>query len=147
MLIMDNHSSHVTWQFIKYALSHKIVLVALPPHSTHKLQPLDVSYFGPLQYYYSVEVNNFCHYSHAGVNKEYFIKLYPIARAKAFTAKTICSAWKATGLLPYNPTAVLKTLLRTEASASPKTNQLITIINYQTPKTPKTVEDLKSLQN
>ena len=147
MLIMDNHLSHVTWQFIEYALSHKIVLVALPPHSTHKLQPLDVSCFGPLQYYYGVEVDNFCRYGHAGVNKEYFMKLYPIARAKAFTTETICSAWKATGLLPYNPTAVLKTLPRTEASASSETNQLIAIINCRTPKTPKTVEDLESLRN
>jgi hypothetical protein len=81
-----------------------------------------MSYFGPLQYYYGVEVDNFCRYGHAGVNKEYFIKLYPIARAKAFTAETICSVWKAIGLLPYNPTAVLKTLQRTEASVSPKTN-------------------------
>ena len=113
----------------------------------HKLQPLDVSCFGPLQYYYGVEVDNFCCYGHAGVNKEYFIKLYPIARAKAFTTETICSAWKATGLLPYNPTAVLKTLPRIEASASPKTNQSIVIINCRTPKTPKTVEDLESLRN
>ncbi|OCK96896.1 CENP-B protein [Cenococcum geophilum 1.58] len=92
MLIIDNHLSHVTWQFIEYTLLHKIVLVALPPHLTHKLQPLDVSCFGPLQYYYGVEVDNFYHYSHAGINKEYFIKLYPMARAKAFTYKTICSA-------------------------------------------------------
>jgi DDE superfamily endonuclease len=147
MLIMDNHSSHVTWQFIEYALSHKIVLVALPPHSTHKLQLLDVGCFGPLQYYYSVEVDNFCRYGHTGVNKEYFMKLYPMARAKAFTCKTICSAWKAIGLMPYNPTAVLKTLLRIEAFASPKTNQSIAIIDRRTLKTPKTIEDLKSLRN
>jgi len=37
LLLMDNHSSHLTWQFVEYALAHKIVLVALPPHSTHKL--------------------------------------------------------------------------------------------------------------
>jgi len=37
------------------------------------------------------------------------MKLYPMARIKAFTRKMICNAWKATGLLPYNPTAVLKT--------------------------------------
>jgi len=70
-----------------------------------------------------------------------------MARAKAFTYKTICSAWKATGLLLYNPTAVLKTLLRIEASTSPKTSQLIVILDYRTLKTPRTVEDLKFLQN
>ena len=144
---MDNYLSYVTWQFIEYALSHKIVLVALPPYLTHKLQLLDVGYFGPLQYYYGVEVDNFCRYSYTGVNKEYFIKLYPIARAKAFTYKTIYSTQKAIGLILYNPTAILKTLLCIEAFASPKTNQSIAIIDRRTLKTPKTVEDLKSLRN
>lgn len=144
---MDNHGSHITWQFIEYALSHKIVLVALPPHSTHKLQPLDVGCFGPLQFYYGVEVDDFCRYGHAGVNKEYFMRLYPAARVKAFTRETVCSAWKATGLLLYNPTAVLKTLLRAEASAGSETNQPITNINFQTPKTPRLIQDLKFLQN
>ncbi|OCK72714.1 hypothetical protein K432DRAFT_271866, partial [Lepidopterella palustris CBS 459.81] len=87
-----------------------IVLVAFPPYLTHKLQPLDIGCFGPLEHYYGVEVDNFYRYSYVGVNKEYFIKLYLVARVKAFTRKTICSAWKAIGLLPYNFTAVLKTL-------------------------------------
>ena len=37
---------------------------------------------------------------------------------QAFTRDMICSAWKATGLLPYNPTAALKTLTRMEPSES-----------------------------
>jgi len=139
MLLMDNHSSHLTWQFIQYTLSRKIILVALPPHSTHKLQPLDIGCFRPLQYYYGKEVDNFYWYSHTGVNKEYFMKLYPTARTKAFTHKTICNAWKAIGLLPYNPTAVLKTLPHTGPPAS---LQSIININPQTLRTPKTVEDL-----
>ena len=49
--------------------------------------------------------------------------------------------------MPYNPTAVLKTLLRIEAFASPKTNQSIAVTDRRTPKTPKTVEDLESLRN
>ena len=52
MLLMDNYLSHLTWQFVEYTLTRKIVLVALPPHSTYKLQPLDVGCFGPLFHYY-----------------------------------------------------------------------------------------------
>ena len=52
MLLMENHLSYLTWQFVEYALAHKIVLVALPPHLTYRLQPLDVGYFGPLFHYY-----------------------------------------------------------------------------------------------
>ena len=81
------------------------------------------------------------------MNKEYFIKLYPTAHAKAFTYETIYSAWKATGLLPYNPTAILKTLPRAGPSASLEINQSIANINPQTLRTPKTVKDLQSLRN
>ena len=52
LLLMDNYLSHLTWQFIKYALAYKIVLITLLPHSTHKLQLLDVGYFEPLSHYY-----------------------------------------------------------------------------------------------
>ena len=78
------------------------------------------------------------------------MKLYPVARVQAFTRETICNAWKATGLLPYNPTAVLKTLPRIEDSTGLETGPLITNTSLQllkTPKTPKTVEDLESLRN
>ena len=60
LLLMDNHSSHLTWQFVEYALAHKIVLVALLPHSTYKLQLLDVGCFGPLSHYYGKQVDDFC---------------------------------------------------------------------------------------
>ena len=147
---MDNYSSYLTWQFIQYALLRKIVLVALPPHLMHKLQPLDVGCFRPLQHYYSIQVDDFCRYSHAGINKEYFIKLYPIVYVQVFTYKTIYNAQKATSLLLYNPTTILKTLPRIEASTGLETDPLITntsLYLLKTPKTPKTVEDLKSLRN
>jgi len=34
---MDNYLIYLTWQFVKYVLAYKIVLVALPPYLTYKL--------------------------------------------------------------------------------------------------------------
>ena len=48
-LIVDSHGSHVTIEFIEYALSHNIIVYYLPSHSTHLLQPLDIELFSPLQ--------------------------------------------------------------------------------------------------
>jgi hypothetical protein len=76
------------------------------------------------------------------------MKLYPVVCVQAFTYKTICNAWKATGLLPYNPTAVLKTLLYIEDSTGLGMDSLIINMSLQllkTPKMSKTVEDLESL--
>ena len=58
MLLLDNYDSHLTWQFVFYSLERKIILITLPPHSTHNLQPLDVGLFSPLQHYYGTEVDD-----------------------------------------------------------------------------------------
>ena len=49
MLIGDNLSSHISPAVIKACLEHGIQFVCLPPHSTDKLQPLDVGVFGPVK--------------------------------------------------------------------------------------------------
>ena len=147
MLLIDKYLSHLTQQFIQYTPSRKIILVALLPYLTHKLQPLDIGCFGPLQHYYSIQVNDFYRYSHVGINKEYFIKLYSVAHVQAFIRKTIYNAQKATSLLLYNPTAILKTLPRIEDSIGPETDLLITNMSLYYLKTPKIVEDLESLRN
>ncbi|CAG7727543.1 unnamed protein product, partial [Allacma fusca] len=53
LLILDNHSSHVSFQAVSYCRRHHINLLTSPPHTTHKLQPCDVSFFGPLKNKYS----------------------------------------------------------------------------------------------
>ena len=53
LLILDGHDSHITWQFIHFALAHRIICVCLPPHSTHLLQPLDVGLFSQFTSVYS----------------------------------------------------------------------------------------------
>ena len=50
LILLDGHSSHTTsLDVLEYASEHGIVMVCLPPHTTHKLQPLDVAFFKPFQ--------------------------------------------------------------------------------------------------
>jgi hypothetical protein len=49
---VDEHGSHETREFMKYAEDHKIQIFALPPHTTHILQPLDVGCSQPLKWYH-----------------------------------------------------------------------------------------------
>ena len=44
-------------KFINACDKHNILLLILPPHITHCLQPLDVSLFGPLAIYYTQGLN------------------------------------------------------------------------------------------
>jgi hypothetical protein len=54
---VDRHSSYVNMEFIRAYDRLKILLLILPPHSTYRLQPLDVSCFLPLSTCYSTEIN------------------------------------------------------------------------------------------
>jgi hypothetical protein len=52
LLIVNSHNSHVNMRFINYYDQNHILLAILPPHSTYRLQPLDVGLFAPLAQYY-----------------------------------------------------------------------------------------------
>ncbi|CAH2220869.1 jg19049 [Pararge aegeria aegeria] len=43
LLIFDGHKTHVTLGVIEYAASQGITIIKLPPHTSHVLQPLDLS--------------------------------------------------------------------------------------------------------
>ena len=42
LLVMDSHNSHMfNFQFMKLMNNNNVVVLALPPHTTHAMQPLD----------------------------------------------------------------------------------------------------------
>jgi hypothetical protein len=57
LLLVDGHSSHVNMEFIDWADRHRIIVMILPPHTTHRLQPLDVGMFQALATAYSKELD------------------------------------------------------------------------------------------
>ena len=91
LLIVDGHSSHVNMAFVDWADQHGIILLILPPHTTHRLQPLDVGLFQPLSTYYSIEINKLMDESMGtiGMSKGLFWPRFKIAFDKAFTEENI----------------------------------------------------------
>ena len=53
LLLLDGHSSHYEPDTIHTAKKEGIIILCLPPHTTHVSQPLDVSFFRPLKAYWS----------------------------------------------------------------------------------------------
>nr|CAH7728849.1 unnamed protein product [Callosobruchus chinensis] len=47
LLLLGNHASHTAVKNINVCEENGIVLLTLPPHCTHKLQPMDRATFGP----------------------------------------------------------------------------------------------------
>ena len=58
LLIYDGHGSHITYTTIKTAMDNKIIILALPPHCSHALQPLDVGCFAPLKKTWKTVLNS-----------------------------------------------------------------------------------------
>jgi len=108
ILICDGHGSHVSADFVGFCIQHKIVMLLMPPHSSHYCQPLDVGVFSPLKTYMSEELDRIIRYGIANVKKFEWADCYRKARPKAFSPENILSGFHATGLFPLNRQKVLR---------------------------------------
>lgn len=110
LLLLDGHGSHATKEFIQYAEQQKIQLYALPAHTTHLLQPLDVGCFQPLKWYHGRCLEWASRTGSRDINKADFIATIEEIRRLTFTRSTIQSGWRRTGLSPWAPEVVLNQL-------------------------------------
>ncbi|KYN09256.1 hypothetical protein ALC57_18636 [Trachymyrmex cornetzi] len=53
LLLVDNHSSHLSIKTLDLAKENGVVMLSFPPHCSYKLQPLDVAVYGPFKKYLS----------------------------------------------------------------------------------------------
>lgn len=103
LLILDNHDSHLSVSVIDFCKENGIVLLTLPPHCSHRLQPLDRSIFGPFKKFVNSQMDGWMK-SHPGVT----MSIYNIpsvvkeALPLAVTPKNIVSGFRVTGIFPFN---------------------------------------------
>ena len=104
LLILDGYRSHHTTEFLWECKINNIWLVFLPPHSTHVLQPLDLSCFCPIKSKYREQIAELAYIDDAApIKKHRFIKYYHKAREEGLTARVIKSGWRASSIYPWNP--------------------------------------------
>lgn len=103
LLILDNHASHVSLAAISFCRNNHITMLGFPPHTTHRLQPLDVSFFGPLKTFYSQSCDNYMINNPGCVISEATIgKLFSEAYVRAATLGNAINGFKACGIEPFN---------------------------------------------
>jgi hypothetical protein len=110
MLILDGHGSYLTAEFDQTCTKNNIIPVCMPPHSSHLLQPLDVSCFAVLKQQYGQLVEQRMRLRFNHIDKIDFLIAFPEARIMAYKAKTIQNGFRATGLVPFNPDQVYQQL-------------------------------------
>lgn len=103
LLILDNHSSHISLEAVKYARSSNIVMLTLPPHGSHKLQPLDRCLYSPLKTKYSIECDKFMsQHPGRGITQYQVARLFNEAYKKVATMGNAESGFRVTGIFPYD---------------------------------------------
>jgi DDE superfamily endonuclease. len=110
LLILDGHHSHAIPQFDRFCKDRSIILLYMPPYSSHLLQPLDVSCFGPLKQFYGQKTQEMMHNGVDTIDKMDFLSIYSSIHQRAFSAANISSGFTVTGLVPLNPEKVISKL-------------------------------------
>jgi hypothetical protein len=141
LLILDGHGSHGTPEFDLFCREHSIVTLCMPPHSSHLIQPLDVSCFGPLKKAYSKQVELQMQGGINHINKPDFLTNYSKSRLQALSSSNILGGFAATGLVPFNPECVLEKLHITLRTPTPPALPIQS--SPWNPKTPHTIRDLE----
>ena len=102
VVFMDNHESHLGIEVIEMARMSGLFIITFPPHTSYKLQPLDVAVYGPLECHYKKTVNEW-NLSHPASR----ITIYDLPECfnraffRALSFENIASGFK-TGIWPLN---------------------------------------------
>ena len=109
LLLLDSHSSHEVIGLIEKARQQNIHLFTFPPHTTHYLQPLDRSCFGPLSTAYNQYCSEFLAKNpNNEISKKTFPSIFYKSWQKALTPSNIKAGFSATGIYPFNPSAFIR---------------------------------------
>ena len=82
----------------------------MPPHSSHLLQPPDVSCFVVVKRLYGRQIKGLIRTGVSYIQKSGFLLAYTIAHTEALSSTTIRSGFAVTGIHPYDPERVLSNL-------------------------------------
>lgn len=126
---------------LQFCFENNNILCRLPSHSSHKLQPCDISIFSPLKNAYRDQVERLDRGGVGTIGKQHFTYMYSLARGKVFTARNIRAGWSGAGLFPFNPNKVLKELPKPDpqpSSPGSDENELEPCSHDKVPQTPAT---------
>jgi hypothetical protein len=112
LLILDGHSSHLTFDFLDFYEAHHILVSVFTPHSTHTLQLLDIVCFKPLSGAYTHQLTCHLHRTQGLIplKKGYFFPLFWAAWGFSITKKLVLKSFESTGIWPKDPDVILKQL-------------------------------------
>ena len=111
LLMMDGHSSHYCPSVIHRASKNEVILMALPPNTTHLTQPLDKGTYGPLK----IEWRKVCHeyvVQNPGkvITQNNFSTLFSKTWMKSMTITNVMAGFSTAGIYPLDRNKVISKL-------------------------------------
>ena len=108
-MIQDGHGSHLSPKLIDKFRENSVEILCLPPHTIHVLQPLDKIVFGPLKKAWSSAITTLGYANKNFIlSKTYFARVFRNPFESTFNSKVIQTAFKKTGINPFNYDAIDK---------------------------------------
>ncbi|XP_018573656.1 uncharacterized protein LOC108912761 [Anoplophora glabripennis] len=104
LLLLDGHSTHSkNLDALMLARENGVILLQLPGHTTHRLQPLDVFFFKPMETYYTQAMERWLR-TNPGMKVTQFqvSELLSEAYGKAACIQTAVNGFKAAGIWPID---------------------------------------------
>jgi hypothetical protein len=114
ILIIDGHKSHIfNLAFLNLMLKNNIQVICIPPHTSHVLQPLDVSPFSAFKRYWNSELQDYL-FSSGGkkLGKGSFFEVVYPAWLEGLRPDNIRGGFKRSGIYPLNKKAINPRRLR-----------------------------------
>ena len=97
------HDTHISLNVMDTARSRGVILLTIPPHTSHRLQPLDRSVYGPLKTAYNRAIDVWLRSNPGKTVTIYEIPtLVNQTQMIAMTARNITAGFQATGIHPFN---------------------------------------------
>lgn len=104
LLILDNHESHKSLDAYLLCREHGVIMLTLPPHTSHRLQPLDLTYFGPIKTAYNQECENHMADRFGQPITQYdIVELFTNAYNRCSNLQKAASGFRSAGIYPLRP--------------------------------------------
>ncbi|XP_054720511.1 uncharacterized protein LOC129230132 [Uloborus diversus] len=104
LLVLDGHATHTrNLEFLEKARKNHTTVVCIPPHCSHKLQPLDVAFMGPFNTYYVQAIERFLRNNPGRQVTQYQVsRLLGESFLSAATPTVAVNGFRRCGIVPIN---------------------------------------------
>ncbi|XP_076799909.1 uncharacterized protein LOC143445003 [Clavelina lepadiformis] len=104
LLILDGHKSHThNIEALELASKSGVIMLSLPPHTSHRMQPLDLTFFKPLMTYYYQQIEQWLRANPGrAVSAFQICRLFGLAYRKAANVSCAVNGFRKAGIYPVN---------------------------------------------